>query len=34
MIILVFKGNKGEDPEIFLKEYKGTCIGMKFRTTI
>jgi hypothetical protein len=34
MVILVFKGSKGEDPEVFLKEYKRTCISMGFRTTI
>ncbi len=34
MVILVFKGSKGEDPEVFLREYKRTCISMGFRTTI
>jgi hypothetical protein len=26
MVILVFKGSKGEDPEVFLREYKRACI--------
>jgi hypothetical protein len=32
MVILVFKGSKGEDPEIFLREYKRACIGTGLRT--
>jgi predicted solute-binding protein len=28
MVILVFKGSKGENPEVFLREYKRTCISM------
>jgi len=32
MIILVFRGSKGEDPEVFLREYKWACIGMGLRT--
>ncbi len=27
MVILVFKGSKGEDPEMFLREYKQACIS-------
>jgi hypothetical protein len=27
MVILVFRGSKGEDFEIFLREYKKTCIS-------
>jgi hypothetical protein len=33
MVIPVFRGNKGEDPEVFLREYKRACIGTGFRTT-
>jgi len=32
MVILVFRGSKGEDPEMFLREYKQACIGMGLRT--
>jgi hypothetical protein len=32
MVILVFRGSKGEDPEVFLREYKRVCISMGFRT--
>ncbi len=31
MVILIFRGSKGEDPEIFLKEYKQAYIGMRLR---
>jgi hypothetical protein len=31
MVIPVFRGSKGEDPEVFLKEYKGACIGTGFK---
>jgi hypothetical protein len=34
MVILVFKKSKGEDLEVFLKDYKTACIGTKLRTTI
>jgi hypothetical protein len=27
MVILVFKGSKGEDLEVFLREYKRAFIG-------
>jgi hypothetical protein len=27
MVILVFRGSKGEDPEVFLREYKRACIS-------
>ncbi len=33
MVILVFRGSKGEDPEVFLREYKRACIGTRLRTT-
>jgi len=33
MVILVFRGNKGEGPEVFLREYKWACIGTGFKTT-
>jgi hypothetical protein len=33
MVILVFRGSKGEDPEEFLREYKRACIGTGLRTT-
>jgi hypothetical protein len=32
MVILVFRGSKGEDPEMFLREYKRACIGTGLRT--
>jgi hypothetical protein len=31
MVIPVFKGSKGEDLEVFLREYKKVCIGMGLR---
>jgi hypothetical protein len=34
MVIPFFRGNKGEDPKVFLKEYKRTCIGMGLRIVI
>jgi hypothetical protein len=34
MVIPAFMGSKGEDPEVFLKEYKKTCIGIGFKTTV
>ncbi len=33
MVILVFRGSKGEDLEVFLREYKRACIGTGLRTT-
>jgi hypothetical protein len=27
MVIPVFRGSTGEDPEVFLREYKRACIG-------
>jgi len=33
MVIPVFRGSKGEDPEVFLREYKRACIGTGLRTT-
>jgi hypothetical protein len=32
MVIPVFRGSKGEDPEVFLREYKRACIGTRLRT--
>jgi hypothetical protein len=29
MVIPIFKGSKGEDPKVFLKEYKRACLGTK-----
>jgi hypothetical protein len=34
MVIPVFRGSKGEDPEVFLKEYKWACIGTGLRTAV
>jgi hypothetical protein len=34
MVIPVFKGSKGEDPEMFLREYKWACIGTGLRTAV
>jgi hypothetical protein len=34
MVIPVFRRSKGEDLEVFLSEYKKTCIGTRFKTTI
>jgi hypothetical protein len=34
MVILVFRGSKGEDLEVFLREYKKICIGMGLGTVI
>jgi hypothetical protein len=33
MVIPVFKGSKGEDPEVFLREYKKACIVMGLKIT-
>jgi hypothetical protein len=33
MVILVFRGSKGEDLKVFLREYKRAYIGMGLRTT-
>jgi hypothetical protein len=32
MVIIVFRGNKGEDPTIFLREYKKVYISMGVKT--
>jgi len=32
MVIPIFRGSKGEDPEVFLREYKWACIGTGLRT--
>ncbi len=32
MVIPIFRGSKGEDPEVFLREYKRACIGTGLRT--
>jgi len=34
MVIPVFRGSKGEDPEVFLREYKRACIDTGLRTTM
>jgi hypothetical protein len=34
MAIPVFRGSKGEDPEVFLREYKKACIGTGLRTAV
>ena len=34
MAIPVFRGSKGEDPEVFLREYKRACIGTGLRTAV
>ncbi len=31
MVIPVFRGSKGEDPKVFLREYKRGCIGTGLR---
>jgi hypothetical protein len=31
MVIPVFRGSKGEDLEVFLREYKRACIGTRLR---
>jgi len=31
MVIPVFRGSKGEDLEVFLREYKRACIGTWLR---
>jgi len=33
MVIPVFRGSKGEDPKVFLREYKQACIGMGLKAT-
>ncbi len=33
MVIPIFRGSKGEDPKIFLREYKRACIGTGFGIT-
>jgi len=32
MVIPIFRGSKGEDPEVFLREYKRACIGTRLKT--
>jgi len=34
MVNPIFKGNKGEDFKVFLKEYKSACIGTGLKITI
>jgi hypothetical protein len=34
MVIPIFRGNKVEDPEIFLREYKRVYIGTKLKTIV
>jgi hypothetical protein len=33
MVIPIFTKSKGEDPEVFLREYKRTCIGTGLKTS-
>jgi len=33
MVILVFRRSKGEDPKVFLREYKRACIGTRLKIT-
>jgi hypothetical protein len=33
MVIPIFRGSKGEDPKMFLKEYKRVCISTGLRIT-
>jgi len=33
MVIPIFRGSKGENPEVFLREYKRACISSGLRTT-
>jgi hypothetical protein len=32
--ILIFRKNRGEDPKVFLREYKRTCIGISLKIII
>jgi len=34
MVIPIFKRSKGEDPKVFLREYKKACIGIGLRIVI
>ncbi len=34
MVIPAFRGSKGEDLEVFLKEYKKICIGIGLKTIV
>jgi hypothetical protein len=34
MVIPLFRGNKGEDIKVFLRQYKRACIGMRFKIVI
>jgi hypothetical protein len=34
MVISVFGGNKSEDLEVFLREYKIACIGIGLRIIV
>jgi hypothetical protein len=31
MVIPIFRGNKGENPEVFLREYKRACTSTRLR---
>jgi len=33
MVIPIFRGSKGENPEVFLREYKWACIGTGLKIT-
>jgi hypothetical protein len=34
MVIPIFRGSKGEDPKMFLREYNRACIGTGLRTVV
>jgi hypothetical protein len=34
MVNAIFRGRKGEDLEVFLREYKRACIGINFKIII
>jgi hypothetical protein len=34
MVSPIFRGSKGEDLEVFLKEYKRVCIGTRLKTAL
>jgi len=34
MVIPILKGSKSEDPKVFLREYKRTCIGTRLKIIV
>jgi len=34
MVIPIFKGSKGEDPKVFLREYKKACICTRLKIVV